>query len=164
MSTDWLMVIITFVYVIATIIICVFNGKSANAAKQQLEFSQEQQAQNNRIQLLEKRIELISFLDSEISKLPNWKTDISNRIYSPVFKNEIMAYFDDDFYKFYTKLIDDIETINMLIGDYEHAEKRGDCRGKTPPDILKEIDKLNSSVNKNYEKEKNRIYSNFFKI
>jgi len=35
--TDWLMVIITFVYVIATIFICVFNGKSARAAKSQIE-------------------------------------------------------------------------------------------------------------------------------
>lgn len=35
--TDWLMVIITAVYVVATIIICVFNGKSAKAAKEQTE-------------------------------------------------------------------------------------------------------------------------------
>ncbi|RKI27944.1 hypothetical protein D7V82_15425 [bacterium 1xD8-6] len=31
--TDWLMVIITAIYVVATIIICYFNGKSAKAAK-----------------------------------------------------------------------------------------------------------------------------------
>ena len=33
--TDWLMVIITGIYVVATIIICYFNGKSAKAAKKQ---------------------------------------------------------------------------------------------------------------------------------
>lgn len=33
--TEWLMVIITAIYVVATIIICVFNGKSARAAKVQ---------------------------------------------------------------------------------------------------------------------------------
>lgn len=33
--TEWLMVIITTVYVVATIIICYFNGKSAKAAKLQ---------------------------------------------------------------------------------------------------------------------------------
>lgn len=33
--TDWLMVIITAIYVVATIIICYFNGKSAKAAKMQ---------------------------------------------------------------------------------------------------------------------------------
>lgn len=33
--TDWLMVVITAIYVVATIIICYFNGKSAKAAKMQ---------------------------------------------------------------------------------------------------------------------------------
>ncbi|MCM1209606.1 MAG: hypothetical protein NC309_11845 [Ruminococcus sp.] len=35
--TDWLMVIITAIYVVATIIICYFNGKSAKAAKMQID-------------------------------------------------------------------------------------------------------------------------------
>ena len=34
--TDWLMVIITFAYVIATIFICWANIKSAKAAKEEL--------------------------------------------------------------------------------------------------------------------------------
>ncbi len=34
--TDWLMVIITFVYVIATIFICYANFKSAKASKEEL--------------------------------------------------------------------------------------------------------------------------------
>lgn len=33
--TDWLMVIITAIYVVATILICIYNGKSAEAAKEQ---------------------------------------------------------------------------------------------------------------------------------
>lgn len=35
--TDWLMVIITFVYVVATILVCIANIKSARAAKEQTE-------------------------------------------------------------------------------------------------------------------------------
>lgn len=34
-STDWLMVIITAIYVVATILICVYNAKSAKAAREQ---------------------------------------------------------------------------------------------------------------------------------
>lgn len=37
MTTDWLMVIITAIYVVATIFICVYNGKSAKAAEKQTE-------------------------------------------------------------------------------------------------------------------------------
>ena len=40
--TNWLMVIITAVYVVATIVICVFNGKSAKAAKEQTETARQQ--------------------------------------------------------------------------------------------------------------------------
>ena len=40
--TDWLMVIITAIYVVATVVICVFNGKSAKAAKEQTETARQQ--------------------------------------------------------------------------------------------------------------------------
>lgn len=40
--TDWLMVIITAIYVIATILICVFNGKSAKAANEQTQTAKKQ--------------------------------------------------------------------------------------------------------------------------
>lgn len=46
--TDWLMVIITVVYVIATIFICVANIKSARATKAQLAESQKQFKESNR--------------------------------------------------------------------------------------------------------------------
>lgn len=36
MVTDWLMVAITAIYVAATILICIFNGKSAKAAREQI--------------------------------------------------------------------------------------------------------------------------------
>lgn len=46
--TDWLMVIITFVYVVATIFICMANVKSAKATKAQLAESQKQFKESNR--------------------------------------------------------------------------------------------------------------------
>lgn len=48
MITDWLMVIITSVYVIATILICVFNARSAKAAREQTEQMKLQFLQTNR--------------------------------------------------------------------------------------------------------------------
>lgn len=46
--TDWLMVGITFIYVVATIFICVANVKSAKATKAQLAESQNQFKESNR--------------------------------------------------------------------------------------------------------------------
>lgn len=48
MITDWLMVIITGVYVIAIIVICVFNAKAAKAAREQAEQMKLQFIQVNR--------------------------------------------------------------------------------------------------------------------
>lgn len=46
--TDWLMVIITFVYVVATIFICIYNYRSAKASRDQLEESMRQFEESNR--------------------------------------------------------------------------------------------------------------------
>ena len=43
--TDWIMVGITAIYMIATIVICYFNGKSAKASKEQTEISKKQIAE-----------------------------------------------------------------------------------------------------------------------
>ena len=68
--TDWLMVIITLVYVVATILICVFNGKSAKAAREQIEEAQKQQSQNMALQRYAMRREVIhKFLRKEYDDL-----------------------------------------------------------------------------------------------
>ena len=48
MLTDWLMVIITAIYIVATIFICIYNGKSAKAAKTQTEEMRRQFYATNR--------------------------------------------------------------------------------------------------------------------
>ncbi len=48
MTADWVMVIITGVYVVATIFICWANIKAANASKEQLQEMQKQFAETNR--------------------------------------------------------------------------------------------------------------------
>ncbi len=50
--TDWLMVIITFIYVVATILICMANIKSAKASRDQIAESQRQFEEDQRIKLL----------------------------------------------------------------------------------------------------------------
>ncbi|MBQ5991439.1 MAG: hypothetical protein IJL62_02710 [Clostridia bacterium] len=50
--TDWLMVGITAVYVIATILICLFNGKSTKATRAQLEESKRQFEEKKRLDIM----------------------------------------------------------------------------------------------------------------
>ena len=50
--TDWIMVIITAAYVIATILICIYNGKSADATRKQVEESQRQFEETKRLNMM----------------------------------------------------------------------------------------------------------------
>ena len=82
--TDWLMFGITFIYVVATIFICIFNYRSAKATRAQVEESQNQFYES-------KRLECMPFLQLEIPQdtqkplfeitLPFYKEELSDTIY-----------------------------------------------------------------------------------
>lgn len=61
--TDWLMVGITFVYVVATIFICIFNGRSAKATREQVLESQRQFEET-------KRLERMPYIDVAVADMP----------------------------------------------------------------------------------------------
>lgn len=69
--TDWLMVIITFIYVVATIVICIFNGKSAKESKEQIEESKRQYEETKRRYETTERIKVMPYLVLENVKPGN---------------------------------------------------------------------------------------------
>ena len=103
MITDWLMVIITGIYVIATISICVSNYRSANSSKEQLHEMKKQQEQNIGIQLYEKRKEVIS----------NFNADNYNKYYW-----DIMILFPSETFDDFVKL----SSIRQQINDLENRK------------------------------------------
>lgn len=103
MITDWLMVIITGIYVVATIFICVFNYRSANASKEQLHEMKKQQEQNIGIQLYEKRKEVIS----------NFNADNYNKYYW-----DIMILFPSEIFDDFVNL----GFIRQKINDFENRK------------------------------------------
>ena len=160
--TDWLMVIITTVYVIATIAICVFNGKSAKAAQKQLSASTLQQEENIKIQLAYKRIEIISFFDEQIDKImSNWDFNLSPYLESFRLKNEIAIYFNHDFVKFYSDLLKTIESMNMLLGDFKYAEEHGECKNRNIQDIQHEIEQEKIAIDEHYKTIKNQMKNKY---
>ncbi len=58
-NSGFVMAIITFIYVVATIWICIFNGKSAKASREQIFAAQKQQMQNAGLQLYSMRSDVI---------------------------------------------------------------------------------------------------------
>ena len=151
-NQGFLMVVITAIYVIATIFICIFNGKSANAANKQIVETSKAQEKEMKIQLAEKRIELISNFDKQINFiLDNWECDKIKELFDFKLKNELMIYFDNSFLSFFKNLDNKINKINLLIGDYEHAERRGECRGRGLDDIKIEIEQEKKDIVERYK-------------
>ena len=103
MTTDWLMVIITGIYVIATIFISVSNCRSANASKEQLHEMKKQQEQNIGIHWYEKRKEVIS----------NFNADNYNKYYW-----DIMILFPSEIFDDFVKL----SSIRQQINDLENRK------------------------------------------
>ena len=104
--TDWIMVVITAVYVIATIFICYFNGKSASAAcnqikeaQEQLKESQHQQQQNTGIQLYQLRKDIIQKLSKEEYNEIYW---------------DISLLFDDSIFNEFVSLTTKVQKLNMI--------------------------------------------------
>ena len=69
--TDWLMVGITFVYVVATILILIANYKSARAAEKQIQQAKEQLEESERQFLESQRISCMPFLQLEYDETPH---------------------------------------------------------------------------------------------
>lgn len=99
-KSDILMVIITCIYVVATIVICVFNGRSAKAAKEQLEAakneleeSRKQHRQNAGIQLYTIRKNFITQFKEKNYNDMVWDASILfSKEVSAAVKNTMLAY------------------------------------------------------------------------
>lgn len=57
-NNGFVMAVLTFVYVIATIFICIFNGKSASATRRQTEEAQRQFEESNRAHVIPRFVTL----------------------------------------------------------------------------------------------------------
>lgn len=98
-NNGFLMVIITSVYVVATIVICIFNGKSAKASREQIIAMQKQQEQNMGLQLYSMRSDVIHKIDQ--GKLSEVMWDIS-------------VLFGEEVYKEYMNIFEQSTTLNQL--------------------------------------------------
>lgn len=107
MDSDWVMVIITAVYVIATIAICVANIRSANATKEQLEEMKKQYGETER-PIIEAEFLYINRLWFGVRFVNNGKHTAQN----------VKIYLSDEF-------IDSIDSLGMV--EYIKKQKEKSC-------------------------------------
>lgn len=140
MLTDWLMVIITAIYVIATIFICFYNGRSAKAAKKQTEEMILQYNAVNRPLVTVRfdiiRSGLLCFVIENEGPLPAKDVRIS-------INKEFLANIKDDDEK---RRLEDLNNANFYLAS---KQKLTVLLGANPSfnEIAKEIAKINITYN-----------------
>lgn len=156
--SDWMMVGITIIYVLATCMICYFNFKSAKAASMQLEEakkgleeSRKQQRQNAGIQLYSIRKDFISsFSEKEYNKV-YWDAPIlfsekaANEVQKTAFAYEkyckacnSLQNYTDRMKEDRPEMYDEYCRLSSLCGDNDASELDELCKGYTP--VFEEID------------------------
>jgi hypothetical protein len=78
--SEWILVVVTAVYVVMTGLICFFNHKSAKAATRQIEEMKKIQEQNASIQLFEKRYDIYYHLENFLGIV---RKSLSNEMKDP---------------------------------------------------------------------------------
>ncbi len=125
-NNGFIMALLTFVYVIATILICIFNYKSAKEAKNQVETGNIIQRQNVDIQLFEMRKKLIYELDEALVEKISYFTkaiygDCSSEKYEEkviLFLRELPYLFQKEDFEFVYKANECLNEIQVYLADY----------------------------------------------
>lgn len=125
-NDGFIMGLLTFVYVVATVFICIFNYKSAKAANKQIEASNLIQKQNIDMQLFEMRKNLIRDLEEELAikvqyftkKLFGSGTEEKYEEKVIVLLNEIPYLFQRDDFEFAYQANDCLKEIQKYLKKY----------------------------------------------
>lgn len=142
-NNGFIMALLTLVYVIATIFICVFNYKSAKEAKNQIEAGNAMQKQNIDMQLFEMRKNLIRDLEEAL--------DIKVQYFTKVlFGSGIEEKYEE-------KVVVLLNEIPYLFqrDDFEFVYQANDC--------LKDVQKYLKEYNEQYVELTHPLYKGDFK-
>lgn len=92
-----------------------------------------------RIALFDRRMKILNDFERFVTEtLPNWGWDGNQCSIVKYSRDEVVALFDESFGVLQDVIIKTADECNMLIGDYNHAQRKGTCRGKTEFQIEQE--------------------------
>ena len=117
-----------------------------------------------RIALLETRLQILKNIEDFVDiYFPNWDTYISKSPIKNLSSDQIRILFDNELAEFFDRIIADFKKKNELIGDEKHAERKGECHGKEPQQIVNEINALDEKLKKDFKQQKDRAFKKWIK-
>lgn len=118
-----------------------------------------------KLALLEKRISTLETIKRFLEEtMYSWEWDGYNPLPKNFPRALIKSLFDESVLNIYDEISNGAEKCNELIGDYNHALRKGDCRGKSDFEIDEEIVQLKVSLISKFNKEYERAFKKWLKI
>lgn len=160
------MLVVTTLYLVATIGIFLANRKMANAAQDQIQLARLTSDLTRKVELFDIRQRFFDEVENYIEQLKNnWQNDIYRVKFINSYSDlRILALFDQEILDFWKYLIKMDESIDNLRGDHDHAVRKGDCNGRNPQMILIEIDSCFNELTTRFEDIKKTALDKFLKL
>ena len=120
--------------------------------------------EQNKIALIEKRMELFDKIENYVRCLGSWEFKLDWFLKLNLSETQVEALFDKDFLEYYKQLAEDSERISKLWGDCEHAKNNGNYKGKDEDEIELEIRNIVQSETMKFNILKGNVYKKFFSV
>lgn len=118
----------------------------------------------NKIALIEKRLNVISKIENYISQMDSWEFTSNWLLKLMLTEAEIRVLFNQEFLDFYLELARASESIDVLRGDYKYAQEHGECHGRDEEKIEMEIQDKVACIRESFKVIKEKVYSKYLYI
>lgn len=163
---DWLLLLVTGAYFVTTVFVYRANKRMAEAADEQIRTAMAISELSSKVQLFDKRQKLYDEAEDYVERvIPTWENDSTKgKLFFDYTNMHVLALFDQEILDLWNSLKKINDKIIELHSDYEHAERKGDCRGRDMQTIRVEVDAANSEAVKKFQVFKSIVFKRYLKL
>ena len=118
-----------------------------------------------KIALFDRRTQILNDFERFVySVLPNWDWDGTMTLVTKYSENEVEALFDESIAKLQKDIIKAAESCNVLIGDIDHAKRKGTCHNKTEFELKDEKIAIETKIREDLTDKRAFAYKKWLKV
>lgn len=118
-----------------------------------------------KIALFDRRTQILNDFERFVySVLPNWDWDGTMTLVTKYSENEVEALFDESIAKLQKDIIKAAESCNVLIGDIDHAKRKGTSHNKTEFELKDEKIAIETKIREDFTDKRAFAYKKWLKV
>ena len=117
------------------------------------------------IALFDRRTQILNDFEHYIfDELRNWDWDGNTRAISKYTRSEVVALFDESYGQLQDDILKTANECSILFGDIKHAERHGECHGKTADEIEDEKIRKENALGERFKEKRDKANHKWLKI